>query len=207
VEHGEHNDAGQHCQEGADPNVAPGLSVKALPAQLQRGSEVSSDHRAHAVVLATPMLARFPLKSGSSARSDPARLKMTFLTRSDPSRNIDRFYVVAVMPTLFGEFALLRENGRRGSPGTLRLTSYERRDDAEAAERRTIKRRLQHGYTVHAYPCAAAVLPSGAGVPRFARNTAIGRARTFSCSAGSWCAWLRNRTALRRLEARRRAGS
>ena len=41
---------------------------------------------------------------------------------------------------------VLRENGRRGSPGTLRLTSYERRADAEAAERRTLKRRLQHGY-------------------------------------------------------------
>jgi predicted DNA-binding WGR domain protein len=73
---------------------------------------------------------------------------MAFLTRIDPSRNCNRFYVVEIMPTLFGEFALLRENGRRGSPGTVRLTSYERRDDAEAAERRTIKRRLQHGYAL-----------------------------------------------------------
>jgi predicted DNA-binding WGR domain protein len=37
--------------------------------------------------------------------------------------------------------------GRRGSPGTVRLTSSQRCDDAEAAELRTIKRRLQHGYT------------------------------------------------------------
>jgi predicted DNA-binding WGR domain protein len=76
---------------------------------------------------------------------------MAFLTRIDPSRNIDRFYVVDVLPTLFGEFALLRENGRRGSPGTLRLTSYERRGDAEAAECHTIKRRLQHGYGAHSF--------------------------------------------------------
>jgi predicted DNA-binding WGR domain protein len=62
---------------------------------------------------------------------------MAFLTRVDPSRNIDRFYVVAVTPTLFGEWALLREWGRRGSAGTVRLTSYRRRDEAEAAERRT----------------------------------------------------------------------
>jgi predicted DNA-binding WGR domain protein len=33
--------------------------------------------------------------------------------------------------------------GRRGSPGTVRPTSYRRCDDAEAAELRTIKRRLQ----------------------------------------------------------------
>jgi predicted DNA-binding WGR domain protein len=72
---------------------------------------------------------------------------MTFLTRTDPTRNIDRFYVVAITPTLFGEFALLREWGRRGSPGTLRLTSYARRDDAETAERQIVKRRLARGYS------------------------------------------------------------
>jgi len=36
--------------------------------------------------------------------------------------------------------------GRRGSPGTVRLRSYQRRNEAETAERRTIKRRLQHGF-------------------------------------------------------------
>ena len=71
---------------------------------------------------------------------------MTLLTRSDPSRNIDRFYIVDITPTLFGEWAVLREWGRRGSPGTMRLDSYQRRDEAELAERCMIKRRLQHGY-------------------------------------------------------------
>jgi predicted DNA-binding WGR domain protein len=47
---------------------------------------------------------------------------------------------------LFGEWAVVREWGRRGSPGTVRLDSYRRRDEAQIAERRTIKRRLQHGY-------------------------------------------------------------
>jgi predicted DNA-binding WGR domain protein len=42
---------------------------------------------------------------------------------------------------------VLREWGRRGSPGTVRLDSYQRRDEAEIAKQRTIKRRLQHGYT------------------------------------------------------------
>ena len=71
---------------------------------------------------------------------------MTFLTRTDSTRNIDRFYVVDVTPTLFGEWAVLREWGRRGSPGTMRLSSYQRRNDAGTAEQRTIKRRLQRGY-------------------------------------------------------------
>jgi predicted DNA-binding WGR domain protein len=55
--------------------------------------------------------------------------------------------LVDITPTLFGEWAVLREWGRRGPPGTVRLSSYQLRNDAETAERRTIKRRLQHGYT------------------------------------------------------------
>ena len=52
--------------------------------------------------------------------------RMTFLTRIDPTRNIDRFYVVQVLPTLFGDWTVLREWGRRGSPGTMRtLTAID----------------------------------------------------------------------------------
>jgi predicted DNA-binding WGR domain protein len=67
-------------------------------------------------------------------------------TRTDPTRNIDRFYIVDVTPTLFGEWAVLREWGRRGSPGTVRLDSYRRRDEAQIAMCRVIKRRRQRGY-------------------------------------------------------------
>jgi predicted DNA-binding WGR domain protein len=71
---------------------------------------------------------------------------MAFLTRTDPTRNIDRFYLVQVLSTLFGDWTVLREWGRRGSPGTVLLASYQQRGEAEMAERRNIKRRLQHGY-------------------------------------------------------------
>lgn len=71
---------------------------------------------------------------------------MTYLTRTDPARNMNRFYVVQVMPNLFGHWTIMREWGRRGSPGTLRLETSRRREDAQLAEQRTIKRRLQHGY-------------------------------------------------------------
>jgi predicted DNA-binding WGR domain protein len=42
--------------------------------------------------------------------------------------------------TLFGDWTVMREWRRRGSPGTVRLSSYRQRDEAETAERRTIKR-------------------------------------------------------------------
>jgi predicted DNA-binding WGR domain protein len=58
---------------------------------------------------------------------------------------MNRFYIVQVMPNLFGHWTLMREWSRRGSPGTLRLDSYRRREEAQSAEQRTIKRRLQRG--------------------------------------------------------------
>ena len=62
------------------------------------------------------------------------------------ARNINRFYLVRVEPSLFGEWTVLREWGRRGSPGTVRRSSYEHPADAQIAEQRSIKKRLQHGY-------------------------------------------------------------
>jgi predicted DNA-binding WGR domain protein len=44
---------------------------------------------------------------------------MAYLTRTDPTRNIDRFYLIDITSTLFGEWAALREWGRRGTPGTM----------------------------------------------------------------------------------------
>jgi predicted DNA-binding WGR domain protein len=75
---------------------------------------------------------------------------MAFLTRSDPAKNLYRFYVVKLAPTLFGGWTLLREWGRSGSPGTVRVTSFDRYDEAQKAEQRSIKRRLQHGYSERA---------------------------------------------------------
>lgn len=40
-----------------------------------------------------------------------------YLTRIDPARNMERFYKLDVQPTLFGEWSLITEWGRIGSPG------------------------------------------------------------------------------------------
>jgi predicted DNA-binding WGR domain protein len=58
--------------------------------------------------------------------------------------------VVRLAPTLFGDWTLLREWGRSGSPGTVRLTSFKQYADAEKAQAHAIKRRLSHGYTERA---------------------------------------------------------
>jgi predicted DNA-binding WGR domain protein len=71
---------------------------------------------------------------------------MLFFTRIDPAQNISRFYMVRVTPTLFGEWSLLREWGRIGSPGTVQSRSFECEEDARRAEQRSIRRRMRHGY-------------------------------------------------------------
>ena len=75
---------------------------------------------------------------------------MAFLTRTDPQRNLYRFYIVRTAPTLFGEWSLVREWGRLGSPGTVRATTFEQEQEAQQLEQRSIKRRLAHGYTERA---------------------------------------------------------
>jgi predicted DNA-binding WGR domain protein len=71
---------------------------------------------------------------------------MATLINIDASKNRHRFYMVRVSPTLFGEWSLVREWGRIGSPGTVRLESYGSEDEARKEEGRTIRTRARHGY-------------------------------------------------------------
>jgi hypothetical protein len=48
---------------------------------------------------------------------------MAFLTRTDPTRNIDRFYVVDITPRLFGEWAVRREWGGAAHPAPCASTA------------------------------------------------------------------------------------
>jgi predicted DNA-binding WGR domain protein len=71
---------------------------------------------------------------------------MPKLINIDAAKNRHRFYSVCIRPTLFGEWSILREWGRIGSPGTVRVESYSSEDEAHAAERITIRTRTRHGY-------------------------------------------------------------
>lgn len=55
-----------------------------------------------------------------------------YMRRIDPSRNMARFYVLSIQPTLFGGSSVVREWGRIGTRGQCKL---ELLDDAEQAER------------------------------------------------------------------------
>ncbi len=72
---------------------------------------------------------------------------MATLTNIDPSKNMHRFYSVQIMPTLFGEWSIMREWGRVGSPGRVTVESFGSEDEARRAERASLRIRERHGYS------------------------------------------------------------
>lgn len=71
------------------------------------------------------------------------------LHRVDPSRNMARFYAAQVQPTLFGEWALVREWGRIGQAGTVKATPYPTLAEAEEALTRLRCQKVRRGYMVN----------------------------------------------------------
>jgi predicted DNA-binding WGR domain protein len=66
--------------------------------------------------------------------------------RIDTARNVRRFWLSHVTPTLLGGWSLIREWGRIGSPGRVQARSFESEDEARRAERQGIRKRELHGY-------------------------------------------------------------
>ena len=69
-----------------------------------------------------------------------------YLTRRDPACNMARFYELAVEPSLFGNWLLVRRWGRIGTHGRSRLMSYDSRNEAEQGLAHLADRKLQRGY-------------------------------------------------------------
>jgi predicted DNA-binding WGR domain protein len=65
-----------------------------------------------------------------AAAARPLETPLVFLVRIDPAKNVNRLYMVAVTPRLFGECLLRRERGHIGSPGTVQ--SRKLRDERAA---------------------------------------------------------------------------
>ena len=68
------------------------------------------------------------------------------LRRIDPTRNMARFYAIAVLPTLFGTPSVVRRWGRIGSHGCERIDLFERAAEAERAFDRLLQAKRRRGY-------------------------------------------------------------
>ena len=74
------------------------------------------------------------------------KVQMLVLERRDESRNIARFYVLAIEPTLFGDSALVREWGRIGTWGRRRLDLYAAAEASAEALDAWLARKERRGY-------------------------------------------------------------
>jgi predicted DNA-binding WGR domain protein len=70
------------------------------------------------------------------------------MRRSDPARNMQRFYSLDVQPDLFGAFTLIREWGRIGRGGRVKLEGFASAVEAQAALERQRYVKERRGYSL-----------------------------------------------------------
>ncbi len=73
-------------------------------------------------------------------------MPVLYLEKRIPALNQKRFYTITVTPTLFGPWALVREWGRIGQPGTVREMWFETEGAAWAAGEQVRQRKEKRGY-------------------------------------------------------------
>lgn len=69
-----------------------------------------------------------------------------YVERTDPSKNMARFYAMAIEPTLFGEVRLTRRWGRIGARGQLMAHSFAREEDAVGLFLDLLRQKRKRGY-------------------------------------------------------------
>jgi predicted DNA-binding WGR domain protein len=73
---------------------------------------------------------------------------MIRLTRLDPDQNMRRYYGCHLQPSMLGTVDLVREWGRLGKAGTIRVDRYASDADARAALAETVRRKTRRGYAM-----------------------------------------------------------
>ena len=73
---------------------------------------------------------------------------MTAITlyRTDPTRNLHRYYRLDVQPDLFGTWCVIREWGRIGKSGQVRIVLYPTSEAAQLAQAHQQRKTEHKGY-------------------------------------------------------------
>jgi predicted DNA-binding WGR domain protein len=64
----------------------------------------------------------------------------------DALHNKRRFYAIHITQTIFGEWAVIKEWGRIGSPGTVREEWFDEESQAINKANAIVQRRVRRGY-------------------------------------------------------------
>lgn len=68
------------------------------------------------------------------------------LYRTDPARNMQRWYYLDIQPDLFGSHCLIKEWGRMGHSGQFRSIPYPTKNEAQAAFYKQREAKERKGY-------------------------------------------------------------
>jgi predicted DNA-binding WGR domain protein len=81
---------------------------------------------------------------------NPTLLQVLVLERVDRARNMARYYVLSVEPTLFEDFALVRRWGRIGGAGRARIDLHPSPPVAQVELEKWLSRKRRRGYVLRA---------------------------------------------------------
>ena len=68
------------------------------------------------------------------------------MRRIDPQQNMQRFYSLAIQPTLFGGASVIRNWGRIGTNGQSMMETFDEADDAIVALSKLERSKRRRGY-------------------------------------------------------------
>lgn len=72
--------------------------------------------------------------------------EFTRLQKRDPQRNQYRYYLLSIQPNLFGTWSLIREWGRIGRPGRMKIDLCDSPQEATDAFRGKLHQKQRRGY-------------------------------------------------------------
>ena len=81
---------------------------------------------------------------------NPTLLQVLVLERVDRARNMARFYVLSIEPTLFEDLSLVRRWGRVGSAGRQRIDLHPSQPIAQIELKKWLDRKRRRGYLLRA---------------------------------------------------------
>jgi predicted DNA-binding WGR domain protein len=73
---------------------------------------------------------------------------LAYMVRHDSLENMHRFYQMTISPGIFGDWSLVREWGRIGSPGTVRKNWFDSEEDARIAGEQIMDAKRKKGYLI-----------------------------------------------------------
>lgn len=75
-----------------------------------------------------------------------AETRPAYLHRVDAARNMARFYALSIQPTLFGGASLIRNWGRIGTNGQVKVETFDEPHQADGAFARLERAKRRRGY-------------------------------------------------------------